>query len=85
MEYDSRLLMGRDILSDSEPLVIFSDRSFITNKGKYNSYSRIFTKYDNNDKFSAEEYTQKIKEEIYLKYRYSRLILENDYYRKIQK
>ena len=85
VEYDSRLLMGRDILSDSEPIVIFSDRSFITNKGKYNSYSRIFTKYDNNDKFSAEEYTQKIKEEIYLKYRYSRLILENDYYRKIQK
>ncbi|MDE6108220.1 MAG: LTA synthase family protein, partial [Oscillospiraceae bacterium] len=30
LEYDSRLLMGRDILSDSPGLVILSDRSFIT-------------------------------------------------------
>ena len=34
-EYDSRLYVGRDILSDSPPLVIFSDRSFITDKVSY--------------------------------------------------
>ena len=85
VKYDSRLLMGRDIFSDSEPLVIFSDRSFITNRGKYNSFSGTFSKNNVNNDFLVDEYTKKIKEEIYLKYRYSRFILENDYYRKIQK
>ena len=37
LEYDSRLLMGRDILSNSDPLVIFSNRSWITDAAKYNS------------------------------------------------
>ena len=37
IEYDSRLLMGRDILSEADPLVIFSNRSWITNLAKYNS------------------------------------------------
>ncbi len=32
VEFDSRLLMGRDLLSDSSPLVIYSNRSFITEK-----------------------------------------------------
>ena len=41
-EFDSRLLMGRDILSDSDPIVIFSDRSFITDKGRYNSLFNLF-------------------------------------------
>lgn len=35
---DSSLLMGKDILSNNiEPIVTFSDRSFITDKGRYNS------------------------------------------------
>ena len=53
--------------------------------GVYFANMKIYDKANGVPKFSAEEYTQKIKEEIYLKYRYSRLILENDYYRKIQK
>ena len=42
VKFDSRLLMGRDILSDSNAIVIFSDRSFITNKGKYNAITEKF-------------------------------------------
>ena len=34
LEFDSRLLMGRDILSNSDPLVIFLNRSFITENGR---------------------------------------------------
>ena len=37
IEYDSRLLMGRDIFSDADPLVIFNNRSFITDKVMYNA------------------------------------------------
>ena len=36
-EYDSRLLIGQDLLSDNEGLVVFANRSFITDKIKYNS------------------------------------------------
>ncbi len=32
VEFDSRLLMGRDLLSESSPLVIYSNRNFITDK-----------------------------------------------------
>jgi len=34
LEFDSRLLMGRDLLSNSDPLVIFANRSFITANGR---------------------------------------------------
>lgn len=80
-EFDSRLLIGRDILSDTEPLVIFSDRSFITDKGRYNAVTGEFIA---NEGTTAEEgYVDKINTIIYKKYQMSRLILENDYYRKI--
>lgn len=36
-EYDSRLIIGRDILSDSQGLVLFADRSFITDDYIYNA------------------------------------------------
>lgn len=35
--FDSRLLAGRNILSDSDELVIFADQSFITDKIKYDA------------------------------------------------
>ncbi len=37
IEYDSRLFMGQDILSDSPGLVMMSNQSFITDYIKYNS------------------------------------------------
>ncbi len=42
LEYDSRLLAGRDILSDSEGLVIFANRSFISELGRYDALSGTF-------------------------------------------
>ncbi len=81
VEYDSRLLIGRDILSNAEPLVIFSDRSFITDKGKYNAITGEFIP---NEGVNIEAgYIEKMNNIIYKKYQMSRLILENDYYRKI--
>ncbi|MFA5524227.1 MAG: sulfatase-like hydrolase/transferase [Tissierellales bacterium] len=81
LEYDSRLLMGKDIFSDTEPLVIFSNRSFITDKGKYNSLTREFIP---NEGVEVEEgYTNLISSIIKNKFYYSAKILENDYYRKV--
>ena len=81
VEYDSRLLIGRDIMSNSSQFVLFSDRSFINDKGKYYSNINKFISFDNKD--YDEEYISNIKNNIYLKYRNSRLILENDYYKYI--
>lgn len=80
VEYDSRLLMGKDIFSDSDPLVIFSDRSFITDKGKYNSVTKEFTSFNEE---VDKEYIDQIKSIIYSKYKYSRMILEEDYYKSL--
>lgn len=76
IKYDSRLLMGTDLLSDSEGLVIFSNRSFITAKGRYNSLRKSFE-----GESVDENYVSEISKIIYNKYQISRLILENDYYR----
>lgn len=81
VDYDSRLLMGKDIFSNSEPLIIFSNRSFITQNERYNSNSG--TLYRDGLLVQDEEYIRKIKQQIYYKYRYSRLILEKNYYSKI--
>ena len=81
VEYDSRLLIGRDILSDTDPLVIFSDRSFITDKGRYNAITGGFIANEGAE--IEEAYVDNISKIIYQKYQMSRLILENDYYRKV--
>lgn len=81
IEYDSRLLMGTDILSDSIPLVIYSNRSFITDKCRYNSLTREII--PNGDTTCTEEEVNTINSIIYNKFKYSKLILENDYYRKL--
>ncbi len=81
IEYDSRLLMGRDIFSKSDDLVIFANRSFISSEIMYNSEKEKITM--KSGETVDEEKVKKIKNEIYLKYKYSRLILEKNYYKKI--
>lgn len=78
LEYDSRLLMGVDAFSDKEPLVIFLNKSFITDKGRYNSISGQFSRETNMD--NVEQYVEKIKQEIDRKFYYSAKILDLDYY-----
>ena len=79
-EYDSRLLMGKDIFSDSEQLVVFSNRSFITGKGMYNSQTRTFTAFDGVTLENEEEYLAAMKKEVNNMFVASAGILDNDYY-----
>jgi phosphoglycerol transferase MdoB-like AlkP superfamily enzyme len=81
VEYDSRLLMGKDLLSESAPLVIFSNRSFITDKGRYDSINSTFESVDGKE--VPKDYVKKINDEIYNKFYLSREIIDTDYYRKI--
>ena len=45
VDYDSRLIIGRDILSDSTGLVLFPDRSFITDAFEYNAVTDTLTSH----------------------------------------
>lgn len=77
IEYDSRLLIGKDILSNTEGLVILSDRSWINSYGKYDSINNTFTTFKNN---VTNEYINNINSEIYNKFLMSKLVLEHNYY-----
>ncbi len=83
LEYDSRLLMGSDILSNSPTLVIFSNRSWITDRAIYNSSTDKVTFLDGTE--SDKEYVRKINKIVADKFKYSAKILETDYYAKVLK
>ncbi len=46
LDYDSRLLAGRDILSTSDGFVVFNNRSYISELGRYDAASDTFTPND---------------------------------------
>lgn len=79
IDFDSRLLMGRDLLSNSDGLVIFNDRSWITDKGKYNASTKVFTPFNN--KQVDEDYIESINTKVYNKFVISKNILETNYYK----
>ncbi len=86
IKYDSRLLMGRDALSDAEGLVILSDRSFINEFGSYNSITGKYTKFKED---VSNDYIEKLNHEVYQRFTMSSLLLYEkngvylDYYRKL--
>ncbi len=78
VEYDSRLLMGTDILSTSDPLVIFNNRSFITELGRYDSRTDTFI--PNEGVTVPASYASEIFTIVKNKIKYSEMIIDNDYY-----
>ncbi|MBQ9861382.1 MAG: LTA synthase family protein [Clostridia bacterium] len=78
LEYDSRLLMGRDFLSDAPALVCFADGSWVTEYGRYDAGSKIFTANEGKD--IPENYVKTVSNVVSGKFTYSKLILKNDYY-----
>lgn len=96
-EYDSRLIMGRDILSDSDGFVILncsnssgisSSNNWVTKYGIYNSRTKTF---ERNPKYTQAQIDKLLsmgyvdaQNTLLKKMRtYSNYILENDYYGKV--
>ena len=79
LEYDSRLMAGRDILSDEPGLVIFSNYSFLTDQGSYDSTTDTFTMFDGSQ--PDPEYVAERVAEVQNRVAYSAAILDHDYYR----
>jgi phosphoglycerol transferase MdoB-like AlkP superfamily enzyme len=77
LDYDSRLIMGKDILSTEEGIAYFNDHSFVTNKATYYAATgRV-------DGDVSSEYIEIIKNIVDNRINMSKLIMEHDYYRKV--
>ena len=81
-EYDSRMLSGTDILSDSEGLVAFVSNSWMTDKGFYNRFTGKFTPAEGVTMTEEEQeaYVNRIKTLVSCRLEMSSIIIENDYY-----
>ena len=77
-EYDSRLFAGTDMLSDSEGLVVFSNRSFITEKVSYNKATGETISMTGEEVDSA--YVEAMKQKVKQLCDYSAGILTQDFF-----
>ena len=82
LEYDSRMLAGSDILSDSEGLVVFSSRCWKSDKGFYNRFTQEFTPAPGVTMTAEEQesYVSAMKKLVGYKLDSTALIVENDFY-----
>lgn len=82
LEYDSRMLSGRDILSDSEGLVIFTSRSWRSDRGFYNRYTQTFIPAEGVTMTQEEQnqYVSTMKKLVEYKLACTPMIVENDFY-----
>ena len=87
LEYDSRMLAGTDILSDSAGLVIFTSRSWKTDKGFYNRFTGTFTPAEGISMSEEEkkEYVDAIKKVVKYKLQASELLISTNYYNTVFK
>ena len=79
VEYDSRLLVGRDIFSDAEPLVLWPNGSWRTDKGTYNSSTKTFTPAEGAAEVSTD-YVSYISSLVSNKTKFSKSVANFDYY-----
>ena len=81
IEYDSRLIVGKDILSDYEGIAIFSNRSWVTDKGTYFVNGNKFV--SKNDEEVDNGYISRINTRVANSFTISNSIIEYDIYEEI--
>lgn len=79
-DYDSRLLVGKDIFADGSHIAILSNGSFITDKVRYNS-STGEVEYLVEESRVTDSYIESWIEEVKRRFTISTEILNTDYYR----
>lgn len=78
IEYDSRLIIGKDILSNTPGLAIFSDRSWVSDYGTYNKGK--FTLKDNKELENKEAYIEEIDNIVNNRFTLSNQIIKYNIY-----
>ena len=81
LPYDSRLLMGRDMLSPDSSPVIFSDHSWLTEYGYYSAAGDTYTAFSETE--NTEDTIARTNRLVEEKFKYSKLILRQNYYDKV--
>ncbi len=84
-DYDSRMYAGRDILSDEEGLVIFNDRSFVSDTVVYNRRNKTTLWQKELSEAEQEAYLDTKKQDVEDRYNFSAYTLRNDYYEYISR
>ena len=79
LEWDSRLLPGRDVLSDAEPLVFESYYDWKTDKGTYIQRTDTFTQTDPNETL-PKDYVSRMQTIVRNKLNYCDSVLDYDYF-----
>ncbi len=80
IEYDSRLYMGRDILSDAEGYVLFMyNRSLMTDRASYDARNGNVVNFT--DEELPEDYIKNMRAILNARWKYSQAIMDTDYYK----
>lgn len=77
-EYDSRLLVGRDVFSEQEPLTLWPDYSWKTDKGSFDAATQTFTPAEGVT--VAEGYVEYIQALVSGKIAYCKAVQQKNYY-----
>ncbi len=80
VDYDSRLILGKDILSDSEGIAIFSNRSWTTDYGSYNSITKKYIVKKELEGLTQQEYIKKMNNKVANYFSVSKMIIDTNYY-----
>lgn len=80
IDYDSRLFSGTDILSTTEGIAIFGNRSWITDKAIFNATTNTYVSIDEE---INKSYVDRINRLVGSKIDFSKQMISNDYYKKI--
>ena len=83
LEYDSRMTVGRDVLSDEEAIVIWPNYSWVTELGKYDSSKKVFTPFVDESQI-PEGYVERISAIVRNKVNFSRSVQNCKFYTAIQ-
>ena len=83
IEYDSRLMMGKDILSDAPGVAIFSNRSWVSDYGTYFSSKKEFVPKENVE--IPENYVSEMNRSVANKFTMSQSFLKYNIYEKLVK
>lgn len=81
LTYDSRMLVGQDIMSDREGLIMFNDRSFMTDHMSYNAGTGEVISFDGTE--IDKDYVEAMKTVVKNKFSMAEAINEKNYYKYI--
>ncbi len=78
LPYDSRLIIGKDILSSTPGLAMFSDKSWVSDYGSYFSSTNTFIPVEGKE--IPEDYVTQMNQIVRSKINISGMIMKYDYY-----